>query len=502
MKKITLLYFLSMLFITIAHAGNAMITFKTSVPTSVIIYKPISGYYNTMGKFKSATIELSLSPDSCTHYSIPIEKQAIVFCKFSGERGYNLYLFPGSQIKVNIDDQRRVYTEGDNSKGINFINDMYIYKKYQEFHNKDSILIASTKDSTLNINQTIEALKNFKYCSISNDVQLLEDSAFISHTMADMMRKENQLFMNGNIISNLTKLKEKRIAYSKGDEIVIQKFAINSIDSLRINQVIDSIYKVVPVTENLLIYSDNFNYINKYARHLEDQMSKVQRKELLGKYTPDTFGPYTHYLLLPPKVRVCFFAQAFMTQITYKNEEFDRKKMYQYMCNEFPNDIFTAIVGETFKVVAEPISSYIINDTIRTLHELSQQEQLKGKLLFVDMWATWCIPCRAEFQHAPQLYEMLSNNNINLLYLSFDDVRNKKTWQKITEGLSGFHMIASEKLMSEIKRKVYNNNHYSIPRYILLDTEGNILDIDLPRPSDKTNLKSRIEKYSIRKNNE
>lgn len=490
-----------MLFITIAHAGNAVITFKTSVPTSVIIYKPISGYYNTMGKFKSATIELSLSPDSCTHYSIPIEKQAIVFCKFSGERGYNLYLFPGSQIKVNIDDQRRVYTEGDNSKGINFINDMYIYKKYQEFHNKDSILIASTKDSTLNINQTIEALKNFKYCSISNDVQLLEDSAFISHTMADMMRKENQLFMNGNIISNLNKLKEKRIAYSKGNEIVIQKFVLNNIDSLRINQFIDSIYKAVPITEDLLIYNENYNYISEYAHHLESQMSKTQQKELLGEYAPDTFGPYTHYLLLPPKVRICFFAQAFITQITFQVHEFDKKKMYQYMCNEFPNDIFTDIVGETFKTT-EPICNYIINDTIRTLHELSQQKQLKGKLLFVDMWATWCMPCRAEFQHAPQLYEMLSNNKINLLYLSFDDVRDKKTWQKVTEKLSGFHMIASEELMSEIKRKVYNNNHYSIPRYILLDTKGNILDIDLPRPSDKANLKSRIEKYSIRKNNE
>jgi len=109
---------------------------------------------------------------------------------------------------------------------------------------------------------------------------------------------------------------------------------------------------------------------------------------------------------------------------------------------------------------------------------------LKGKVVYIDMWATWCGPCIAEIPASKKLQqEFSSNDNIQFLNISVD--RNKSDWEKfLTEDKAwkGLHInIEPDKVES-----LYTAYKlFGVPSYILIDQLGNIANMKAPRPSDE-----------------
>jgi hypothetical protein len=72
-------------------------------------------------------------------------------------------------------------------------------------------------------------------------------------------------------------------------------------------------------------------------------------------------------------------------------------------------------------------------------------------------------------------------------------------WRKtaLQYGLTGYHIIANKALQADIKNIVYKEELLSIPRYILINKENEVIDINAPRPSDRNllikELKNRIK---------
>ncbi len=52
-------------------------------------------------------------------------------------------------------------------------------------------------------------------------------------------------------------------------------------------------------------------------------------------------------------------------------------------------------------------------------------DQFKGKVVFLNLWATWCEPCRAEMADIQKLYDKIENNNVVFVMLSIDEDKNK-----------------------------------------------------------------------------
>jgi thiol-disulfide isomerase/thioredoxin len=105
--------------------------------------------------------------------------------------------------------------------------------------------------------------------------------------------------------------------------------------------------------------------------------------------------------------------------------------------------------------------------------------QLKGKKIYVDVWATWCGPCRQEFPYSIKLKEKLKNrDDIVFLYVSVDE--SKTAWENFLqtkEAPQGLHIW-------QAKPTILNDYLISgIPRYILIDENGKIKMADAPRPS-------------------
>lgn len=108
-------------------------------------------------------------------------------------------------------------------------------------------------------------------------------------------------------------------------------------------------------------------------------------------------------------------------------------------------------------------------------------DDLKGKYVYIDVWATWCNPCLAEIPALQKLEEEYHDKNIQFVSISIDKRDDYFTWTDMVEekNLGGIQLYANEdKSFSQAYRIS------SIPRFILIDPDGNIVSPDAPRPSD------------------
>ena len=114
----------------------------------------------------------------------------------------------------------------------------------------------------------------------------------------------------------------------------------------------------------------------------------------------------------------------------------------------------------------------------------SSLSDFKGKFVYIDVWATWCGPCKIEIPHLKKIEEMYTDKNIEFISISVDEVNEKNIWKKMVEeeNLGGVQLFADNswesKFVEEFKIK-------GIPRFILINPEGNVVTPDAPRPSDE-----------------
>lgn len=107
-------------------------------------------------------------------------------------------------------------------------------------------------------------------------------------------------------------------------------------------------------------------------------------------------------------------------------------------------------------------------------------KDLRGKYVYIDVWATWCRPCIGEIPHLQKLEREFHNKNIEFVSISVDKESAKGKWKKMIadKKMSGVQLFATQ---GDSFSKDFNIN--SIPRFILLDPKGNVVKSNAPRPS-------------------
>ena len=181
-------------------------------------------------------------------------------------------------------------------------------------------------------------------------------------------------------------------------------------------------------------------------------------------------------------------------------------------------DIDTTITSSALKTLEPMLNSYkrYIGQSIALKQELpkgsesptfkdyenvdgttTSLEDLKGKFVYVDVWATWCGACKAEIPFLKEVEKEYHGKNIEFVSLSVDDGRGykadskeesaalaKEGWKKMIadKELGGIQILAPKGWQSEF---VQNYKISGIPRFILIDPEGNVVSPDAPRPSSE-----------------
>ena len=125
----------------------------------------------------------------------------------------------------------------------------------------------------------------------------------------------------------------------------------------------------------------------------------------------------------------------------------------------------------------EKATDFTYPDQNEKLFSLSDYED---HLVYVDVWATWCGPCKAEIPSLKKLEKEYEEKNIVFLSVSVDE--DKEAWINMInkEELGGVQLWANG--WSQITK---DYAIFGIPRFMLFSVNGNVISTDAPRPSSE-----------------
>lgn len=369
---------------------------------------------------------------------------------------------------------------------------------YQNFPLAGSVRGAISKieisKNVADINKEILSQKN-KSMKLFNN---LLSSNKIDQKLFDFIQMNNDVYYSALIASIVT------ARFMKTNPNDFDKFPLET------KQFWKSIFNKHELTESKYLKSP---FWTEYAKSYND----------FKEYTHEDFGiekiTAIRQMASEGKIHSYFLKKAennlpeFSLEFYFANyiiEELNKKRYEKeliYLFNDFKAKYPTSKYIDYLEPGIEKVKKFhkIVDDkSINRISFLDQYEKIntikevlelfKGKRVYIDVWATWCGPCKEEFKHKKQLSKLLKTNNIEILYISIDEEKRDEQWKKMIEfyNLEGKHLRANKELTKDLQRLFNDDGKISIPWYLLVDEQGNIIKNKAQRPSQLKALEKEI----------
>ncbi len=377
---------------------------------------------------------------------------------FNNFKSKHIAIKVGDTITINYDLKKNPQITNKNKTFSDFeftnpneYNNYSIYSHPELFYTKKSDLFQNLFNGE--INKVKSAFGKKTLLDVLNGLNILEhrfQNKELSH-LEYLLAKERMTFEILKIKMNLNELNQNQI-----EAILIDLKAPNYFKKYKyelcenyLQQFIETNYEKYG-KKKLPNYSAVFDYI--YSSQL---FNKDEKNNLLLKYLlliKDNFPP-SDFIKYQLKFEIINTDKTLEDKLSESNIN---------LLNNGNENLIKMIVLKT-------------NDTI----EFNTIVQNKNKkIYYVDFWASWCQPCLAEIPESKILKSNPDFKNIGFVYISMDD--NLTKWKKRAESLL---LIDNSYCMgSEIANNIFKITE--IPRYMIFDNLGNILDDNAPRPSD------------------
>lgn len=157
-------------------------------------------------------------------------------------------------------------------------------------------------------------------------------------------------------------------------------------------------------------------------------------------------------------------------------------KFGQYLVNDDQKARMQQIIAKLDK--NEPgnaAAPFTLPDTEGKMHSLAD---FRGKLVYIDFWATWCGPCKQEIPHMTKLEEEYAGNqDIVFISVSVDKEADKQKWLNMVKekGMKGLQLFTGD-LKGQVSEPYHIN---TIPRFVLIGRDGKLINGNAPRPSSE-----------------
>ncbi|WP_374950266.1 TlpA family protein disulfide reductase [Mucilaginibacter sp.] len=343
------------------------------------------------------------------------------------------------------------------------------------------------------------------------------------------MRDKNIQLVNSSAISPANKaliIQEVKANYI----LQLNYFArgiMDRTDGKRINDLILQIYDHVPLAPDVLpagplYYSFADNYIGYLETQIFTTLGAGKAKD------PATFLPrynmtidsgnrvaklkgksFVNWILVhntyPKNIAQDWLAQNIFAKCSSKDLAYTKPLMDE-MTRLFPHSKYLPYLSARMSNLEMLLAKNLANKNIVVADGYEKMtsiyeaiSKLKGKVVYLDVWGTWCAPCKDELRYNPALKQRFKDKDVAFVYLDMDEDIKDSQWREFVKvnGLTGLHLRKSSKdiqpFWAEILPKDKPDQYY--PMYFIFDKNGKLVQPQASRPSDKDKLYKQIERY-------
>jgi thiol-disulfide isomerase/thioredoxin len=178
------------------------------------------------------------------------------------------------------------------------------------------------------------------------------------------------------------------------------------------------------------------------------------------------------------------------------------KEGFNDFVSRFPKSRYLTYVNKMIAPYLSSLSSNSVGNMVfdeANLADTSLENILakhKGKIVYIDLWGTWCGPCREEFQYNKALKAHFKNKPVDFVYIAFEHTTHpEKLWKETVKfyNLAGRHILAGKQLRTSVERMYSSDGSLRFPSYLLVDEHGTINTLSAKRPSAKAALYKQID---------
>lgn len=377
-----------------------------------------------------------------------------------------LYLQPGHDLKINITPSDAYWYKAYSYEGASADINNYLLMS-------DSLVLSVAADYKLNAEDYINKLKNLTAQNITRLDGLPLDENF----------------------KKVERIRLKYLVHNGATRYLVQHFWDNP-EKMTGVEIYSDVPEVKVYLETLLVDDPAYWDIDACRGVYTDVISALTRDQAMSEQFYDCMISRCKYVKEKFKSDRLKeeLMQKFATIYTVRQEGADMKEIQVYYDEMVKNPEYRQELADqkqTFNMLRKG-ADFKIDDYMDIHGKMVNFNDLKGKYVYIDVWATWCGPCCQEIEPLKALEEKMHGKNIYFVSLSVD--ANKEAWIKKVkkDNMTGIQLYGGEGAQI---LKDYSIN--GIPRFILLDMDGKLIEANMTRPSDPLTLKTLSELEGI-----
>lgn len=257
---------------------------------------------------------------------------------------------------------------------------------------------------------------------------------------------------------------------------------------------IDSMYKAL-FNDSLVAYASYHKALKAFIHH-QARGSEVTMIRTSNGSTFDyrqVFEMLRSRADIPQKTRELLLYYA----LDYIVNTFNTESINEYsnkFLNESADTLKFQYLSNLSNLGVQPSNDLLLKASDNAQIEFSSlAKKHKGKVLYLDFWASWCAPCRASMPYAKELRNEYKSKDVVFIYLAFND--REKEWRETIQTLELDSNCENYFIVNpKTSKMVETLNVTTIPRYMIYSKEGKLVNPNAPGP-EGAEIRELLDRY-------